>query len=486
MTAASQISGDLDLPKVSATRWWTVIAALLLLVYELGWVIPWFQSMMNVSVPPDPLLSVMLLGGMLILSCLLAYCMEVLHLLRQVQLGLLGVLLLTGLAIGEWLLWVPGEMELSKGLVNLDIGVLVIAGYIFFVWYRGFSLAYGGVRPVVVWKRFRLGLVAMMVYIFFVINWKAPTPSLGYAMAFLFVGLFALIMTRLAYVGMVRGGQKNPYDRRWFMGVLGALALVILISGFMGSLLSGQYAWVLDLVNKVVDWIQVLFLIIIGVPAVIVTLILWPLVKLLNAFLAGQPINPRTLDTSYPNPYIYPIEEPAGSTPPVVIYLTALCFWGGLAILAVFLYIRARRAWLASYASEPEEPEGILEQGEARRLLRQAVQDAWDGLLDRLHPVQRRLAAARIRRIYQELMDLCETRNLPRQPARTPLEFLPEMATIFPEGNDDLEIITHAYIRVRYGEYPESIEEVDVVEAAWTRVNELAKLSEPAHPRTGG
>jgi len=96
-------------------------------------------------------------------------------------------------------------------------------------------------------------------------------------------------------LGWCAGARKNPYDRRWFLGVLGALGLVILISGFVGSLLSGQYAWVLDLVNQVVDWIQVVFLIIIAIPALIVSFILWPLVKWLNALLESQPINPSTL-----------------------------------------------------------------------------------------------------------------------------------------------------------------------------------------------
>jgi hypothetical protein len=483
MAEAPQIVDDLEQHGPSATRWWTMIAALLLIVYELGWVIPWFLVMMGLNKPPELWLCALVLGGMMFLAYLAARIMEALRLLRQIQLTLLGVLLLAGLALGELLLWTPVEMELSKGLMNLDIGILVIAVSVVFAWYRGFTLAYDGVRPVVVWKRFRLGLVAMMVYIFFVVNWEIPTPSLVYAMSFLFIGLFALILTRIAYVGLARGTQKSPYDRRWFLGVLGALGLIILISGFVGSLLSGQYAWVLDLVNQIVDWAQVAILFIIGVPAVIVSFILWPLVKWLDALLAGQAINPQSLDTSNMGAYIPPVEQPAGGTPPLVIYLTALCFWGGLALLAIFLYMRARRIWIDAYVPEPESPEGILGQGEARRLVRQALQDAWEDFLDRLRPVQRHLAAARIRRIYQELMDLCEARALPRLPARTPLEFLPEMAEVFPASGEDLALITQAYLRVRYGEYPESHEEVDAVEAAWQRVSEQAKLSADKYAR---
>lgn len=477
MVAAEPFADDLEQHGPSATRWWTMIAALLLIVYELGWVVPWFQVMMGLNAAPNYWRSVLVLGGMHLLSYLAARIMEALRLMRQVQLTILGVLLLAGVAVGELALWTPVEMELSEGLVNLDIGILVVAGYMVFTWYRGFTLAYDGVRPIVVWKRFRLGLLAMMVYIFFVVNWKIPTPSLSYAMAFLFLGLFAMILTRIAYVGLARGAQKSPYDRRWFLGVLGALGLVILISGFVGSLLSGQYAWILDLVNQIVGWVQVAILFIIGVPAVIVSFILWPLVKWLDALLAGQAINPNSLDTSYPNPYVQPMEEAATGTPELVIYLTALFFWGGLALLALFLYFRARRVWIDAYNPEPESAEGILGEGEARRMVRQALQDAWDGFLDRLRPVQRHLAAARIRRIYQELMDLCEARDTPRPLARTPIEFLPELANTFPGSIDDLTVITQAYVRVRYGEYPESLDDVAAVEAAWQRVNEGVKVS---------
>jgi hypothetical protein len=475
MIASDRIADHLEAHGRSATRWWTMVAALLLIAYELGWIVPWFQAMMRLSAPPELWMSVALLGGMFVLAYLAARVMEALRLLRQVQLAVLGALLLVGLAAGEAQLWTPTQMALSEGLVNLDIGILIIAGYIFFVWYRGFTLAFDGVRPIVVWRRFRLGLAMMMVYIFFVANWRFPVPGLGYVMGFLFIGLFGMILARIAYVGLARGAQKSPYDRRWFLGVLGALGLVILISGLAGSLLSGQYAWVLDLVNQILDWLGTLFLVLLSVPVVIVSFVIWPLVNWLEAILSNATINPNTLDTSYPGPYPYPMPETAGGPPELAIYLTALCFWIGLLILGALLYLRARRIWIEAYAPEPEAPQGILGQGEVRRLVRQALQDAWDEFIGRLRPSQRQLAAARVRRIYQELMALCAARSKPRPPARTPLEFLPEMIEIFPNHGEDLALITQAYVRVRYGEYPERREEVDAVEAAWQRISEPAK-----------
>jgi hypothetical protein len=215
---------------------------------------------------------------------------------------------------------------------------------------------------------------------------------------------------------------------------------------------------------------------------VIVSFILWPLGSWLNAVLSAQTIEPELLGTGSPGPYMLPVEEAASGPSNLVIYLTALCFWGGLALLAAFLYLRARRAWIGAYNIEPEATEDLLERGEGGRIVRKALQEAWEDILGRLRPARRELAAARVRRIYQELLDLCEARHLPRPLAHTPLEFLPEMAQLFPGSYDDLAVITHAYMRVRYGEYPESLGEVEIIEAAWQRISEAARLQTAPAP----
>jgi hypothetical protein len=50
------------------------------------------------------------------------------------------------------------------------------------------------------------------------------------------------------------------------------------------------------------------------------------------------------------------------------------------------------------------------------------------------------------------------------------LEYLPLLEGYFPSLTSDLEVITQAYLQVRYGELPESVEEVQKVEDAWDRI----------------
>ena len=70
-------------------------------------------------------------------------------------------------------------------------------------------------------------------------------------------------------------------------------------------------------------------------------------------------------------------------------------------------------------------------------------------------------------------MDLCEDLHHPRPDAVTPLEFIPTMDAIFPDHHRELDTITSAYLRVRYGEFPETDGEVQSVEQAWYTVREV-------------
>lgn len=112
--------------------------------------------------------------------------------------------------------------------------------------------------------------------------------------------------------------------------------------------------------------------------------------------------------------------------------------------------------------------------GSLARLLREAVlgeaRQAVEGFSKRLNRGERLLAAARIRRIYTRLLDLAKEKGVPRLASQTPLEFLNTLDRVFSGVHDDLCTITDAYVRVRYGEYPETQEQVDKVEKAWLRV----------------
>ena len=79
-------------------------------------------------------------------------------------------------------------------------------------------------------------------------------------------------------------------------------------------------------------------------------------------------------------------------------------------------------------------------------------------------------AAARIRQIYADLLDLCNALGQSRQESQTPLEFLPRLEILFPQLQPEIVLVTEAYLGVRYGLLPETKNEVADVEAAWRKI----------------
>ena len=77
-------------------------------------------------------------------------------------------------------------------------------------------------------------------------------------------------------------------------------------------------------------------------------------------------------------------------------------------------------------------------------------------------------------------------RDQARSTAETPLEYLRRMSGVYPRGAADLTLLTHAYQGVRYGELPETRGDIDRVEGAWDRIQQIIRTrsgpgSEP-HP----
>ena len=58
----------------------------------------------------------------------------------------------------------------------------------------------------------------------------------------------------------------------------------------------------------------------------------------------------------------------------------------------------------------------------------------------------------------------------PRCGSETPYEYLSSLSRIWPELTADTRLITEAFIRVRYGEVPETDEELETLRSAWRRL----------------
>jgi hypothetical protein len=206
-----------------------------------------------------------------------------------------------------------------------------------------------------------------------------------------------------------------------------------------------------------------------GLPGLVVSVVIAPVFPWLMSFFKDRPA--KTPD-EYPRPNLAPFYTDQSQALNLSKAFQTVCFWGLVILVVAVLVIRVRRSLARRRSNELAEPESLLKQGEAARLLRKTLQDALDGLAARLRPVRRAIIAARIRRIYIQLMELCESLGLPRLPHQTPQEFLPVMGELFTAHIDDLYLLTLAYECVRYGELPEDQAEADAIEQAWQRLQQ--------------
>ncbi|HSQ28079.1 MAG TPA: DUF4129 domain-containing protein [Anaerolineales bacterium] len=459
-------------PKVGATRWWEYLVVLLLVILELCWLIPWFRTVLEfrviLSIPEIALI----LGSIMMVSYGFAHWLgENAGSLAVQQLGI-GLVLLVGLWIAERTLLDQGGASVFAFLLNLEPGAVLVFFTVLWLWWRGVGLARDMIHPNIVWQRFQFALFMFMAYL--LVSDRLQTSDLGFAwfVFILFVGFLSVIYARVSYVGILKGVLKNPFDRRWLVFSSIFLALLIFFAAILSSLLTGQYHVILEFTIQTLKLIVALFLFMVALPSLIVSIIISPIIPWLQ-----QLIGDRTVEQTPAEMELgaYPMFQNIPAPQPVPVQVQGILFWGLILIILALVFVRIRKVRKQAAAQTSLGPESLLDKGEAGAILRKAFHDTLDALAARVRPFQRQLAAAHVRRIYAELMDLFQELGRPRPLSRTPLEFLPAMKELLPAVREELELITQAYTRVRYGDYPESLAEIDHVDIAWQRVLEDGK-----------
>lgn len=366
-----------------------------------------------------------------------------------------------------------------RGLIPDEFLVIVI---VLIVFWRGLSLATKYIDPRSVRRNFYLGLGMFTAFIF--INTLVTGESPGFMLYLFFISaLLALGSARIFTITQLRGGVSNPFDLRWFLGIFVSTLVIVGLAGLI--------AWFFSERSYIVGGIGTMIL---GVFAVIMLALVSPLIILLQRIPAAMPNVSGTVDN-----FIEVLENLRDTFSGIannlfglinipilinwILLLKPILLWGFVIVVAFVILYSISRWLLNERYGDQDELESIIEPGDLLKLFRQAFRKRLDDLAQafrgrtRLRPGQRWLAAAKIRRIYARLMDLSRKLGKSRPPAHTPLEFLPVLEDLFPEGKEEVDTITQAYMRIRYGELPETSQEVEMVQSAWEQVNTLGKES---------
>jgi hypothetical protein len=469
------------------------------MVLELSWAIPWYRFLTRTIAPVGRLQAYAMFGGMLLVTYLISMGMRQSRVKPAIHQGILLVVLTVGSLLGLKVLLYTSEVASVRALLLrltsafADSTFLLPAEFmiilaLMLVWRRGGTLVYQSVLPGSVAREFQYGVILLLL------NGLISYPLTGSIPDFelylcLFAGMLAMGGTRLAALNRQRKGERIPGERQW-LAVLAVVAVVVLALGVMlAVLVRGPVSM---FVAQMITWV-------LEIVARVMVVVIWPVVYLFGKIFERyweQPLNITPEEgPDLENPIGSLVEfVQRGDLPAWAVDLLALLrsfiLWGIVILIVILLLRRLRWLTRGEQKEGAGEREWLIKPGDLPRLLRASLRRGAQQMLNGLgvlRYIDRRKAAARVRRIYAHLLDVSDELGSPRPASRTPLEFLPILGRLFPSLSSELATITHTYVRVRYGQLPETREELEAVESAWLRVRTQAeeKLRERPGPVTG-
>lgn len=467
----------LDSQPVEIQPLWQHAAGLLLALADAIWAAAWFRLGTDHLHPSGELEAGMALAATLTLAYLSTVLLDRLRILENVQRAVWGLLFLAGL----WLQ--AGVLDLGLGevlgrIVRLEALGLLLLALNLFLWRRAITLARDWFGPIAAWGRLKLGIWMLFIYVFVAGRLRPQTLGSGPLFAYLSTALLAMAVARISFIRQYHGAQNNPFDRRWAASLLGTALGVAGLATLISGLLTGQLSRLLAQAGEGLGAAVRAVLYIIGLPFLLLIYLLEPLIARLSGELARASQAVPTESAQYtPGGMPDPLSEligaqVAGAGPPP--WLVPALAWAIIltAVLLIWRQSRKRSHWRQRKGVGTDF---LRAEGSLMGSLRAWAQESAGGLSQRLRGGQRQRAAARIRQIYAGLMDLTAELERPRPPAQTPLEFLPALRSLFPAQAGEVQEITAAYLKVRYGELPETRAEIEAVESAWKRVEQSGK-----------
>lgn len=362
-----------------------------------------------------------------------------------------------------------------------------------FMWLRGIFLVGRKFEINRAGLRLRVGGLIIAPLVIWFSNGRLLWDTSSFLLLFFLSGLACIALVRAEEISNERVQASPILHPRWFSTVLAASLLIIFIAGTLTALITG------DTGSSVFGWFSPLWAAIsLGstVIGITITYFAFPLLDLVFAILIPLLQLLRQIGTAVvgfilwiislflgdppPPPESAPPAAPTFAPTPGDLGLGDLSqnsdIFALLLMLAVVLLVSLtltrlyKQAQLASQngatITHDEEEE---EDTPGKKLLRRL--GLWRGWR----------AAASIRRVYRQMCQAATAVGYPRSESETPYEYLKTLAKAWPENTADSRLITQAFVKIRYGELPETPEELEAILQAWQRL-EQTKPSEAVSP----
>ena len=473
-------------------RPWRELGVIGTMLMGLSWGVPWFRSLTQATNELSTTYAFFVFGSMMLAAYWFVRLLNVLGVRTDIRRMALLIVLFISIFIGLKTLLFADETVTLADLTDRQLesfgdafalipDEFIITIAVLLVWRRGTQLANEKVGPRLIRSAFGVGIAMYFAFIF--LNTLVTGETFGnMPLLFIFAALMAMGASRVSVISTLRGGRDSPFDKRWMAGLLFSVTGVVGVAAWLGNEVSGGEG-LLGTLPRMFLGLALAASFLVLTP--VFMLLYWLLYSTVNVMEAENPVAERIGEFigklqafaegafGFFEPFIGPMGEflaRFGIITKTLILWSVVLFLVVIIIFAVYIQDQRRRARLREQYEKITD-EGLLD------ALRKALQNRADqtvrGIRDFFDLDRRRrlVAAARIRKIYMELMDLCASLHMPRADAATPFEFMVSICALFPDSKADVELITHAYERVRYGELPESRAEITSVEEAWNRLH---------------
>jgi hypothetical protein len=364
---------------------------------------------------------------------------------------------------------------------------------VIYAWWRGLRAA----ASRAVWPdptAFRLRLGVLLLALFAISHRGADAVLLFEALPLFFGGgLLAMALSHADVISQSRTARGTAFTSGWLAAVV-AIVLITLVIGYgSGVLLQSAGAVTVATVAAILLFIGGLLpiapLLILGFLA------FWGVVSWLERVWPEQiyippPLPDEDLEMMFSGIRSYVARNPGGIVAWIGSHTEEIMM--GVAALAMLLFIiaaiRAGRLKIHDIRQLPiDKTESLLSRQEMASRFRKALKQVGDSLSlrRRLMSLRDVVTASVVRRIYARLLSLGEDLGKGRAPSETPLEYLENLQLLFPDHREQARTITHAYVHVRYGEFPEEGVDLDKVRKSWATLKEVSMSKKPIRLERG-
>ncbi|MBN1937146.1 MAG: DUF4129 domain-containing protein [Anaerolineae bacterium] len=474
---------------LSGIDWVKELLYLNLAAMEACVVYPWYLMFNRLAQNQDRAMSLLAVIALLWMPYLLASLLNRTALTAdRKQATVAGLMLLMSLIVvrlsiygGYNLLDLTWFLDLTDRLFGILTSLppdLILVGVVFVAWWRGIILSRQDYDTRQVGFHFRLGIIILLGY--FIVTIFGLRENIVIAVVcYFFFGLLTVALARVIEVGGIHTSSLG--SKQWVAILVGAstgslglalLALALFSRQVLGAFIDrfrnvwnfiAQIAWyavgvLLYLFFPLVEWIIELF---------------QQLDRSAGGFgeqLFGSPLEDPLAELKY--------EEYKRILPHCNTILMVILVVGGLLLIARLI----RQILAKGEKDEDIERESMWSLQNLADDLRNSLRQGLDNLrafMDHFGDRKKRSAAS-IRKIYASMIDLAGEAGYPRRPAITPYEHRPTLYHAFPGGQEAVDAITEAYVRVHYGQVPDTREAMQQIVRHWETVQQMVVAKEEA------